>query len=211
MDTEEEAIIINKNLQKIKSITNKIQNEQRKNALLNLIEKTNKQLTITPASTKEEYVSCYFGGLLEHMIRTCTFMAKARDSYNLEESFSLDSVIVTSLFHDIGKIGIDNEEYYIKLPISDWRVTKLKQKYEINPNLINYPVSQLSLQILTKNNVELTNDEWLAISSIRDKHVLYDDPSTPNKHESPLTILLQQAVKMSCLKGKNRTETYSLL
>jgi hypothetical protein len=170
------------------------------------IDKVVSKMLVTPASTRLDLVCCYPGGLLEHSLRTLFYMAKLRKVYDLDSQVTPEEVIKTSLLHDLGKLGSLDEEvsYYHDIKAGDWRINRFQQYYEINQDLFTYPVSQLSLQMLVENKINISKNEWYAISSIRDKAVPVDD-STP-KHEPVLATILQQAVKMACVTGKNKKD-----
>lgn len=195
--------IVEKNVNLFKTQINKITSTQVDEEF---IEKVIGKMLLTPASTRLDLVCCYPGGLIEHSLRTLLFMAKLRKVYELESQVSPEEIVKTALLHDLGKLGSLGEEvsYYHDIKSGDWRINRFQQYYEINPDLFTYPVSQLSLQLLVENKVQVSRNEWFAISSIREKSGVVDD-STP-KHEPVLATILQQAVKMACVTGKNKKE-----
>jgi hypothetical protein len=75
-----------------------------------------------------------------------------------------DSLIITGLFHDLGKIGdISGSDYYIPTT-QNWQIQK-GIRYEYNKLLkdgLNH--AQRSARLLNQCGVELTDDEYLAIT-----------------------------------------------
>ncbi len=170
--------------------------------LVSLLDTNAERIILAPASTRLDLVCAYPGGLVEHSIRVLMLMAKARNAYGLLDTVPAESVIVTALFHDIGKIGTESKEYYIDND-SEWHRNKLGQMYKVVEKLQHLSVSQLSLMLLTKNGVQLDIDEWYAVSSIRDRT---RDNDVPVSGEPMLAVLLQQAVKMAIMAGKGKLE-----
>jgi hypothetical protein len=109
---------------------------------------------------------------------------------------------LVTLLHDLGKIGDETKVYYTD-QTDEWRRNKLGQNYEINERFSAIPVSQISLRWLSKFGFNLELEEWYSISSIREHN---KDESTPIKGEPVLAVILQQAVKMACIQGKNKKQ-----
>ena len=197
-DTMAKAIAENWDLYKALSL------ETKKPGVDSLLEslETPAEAIIAPASTKLEFVGCYPGGLVEHSLRVCGLALKLRETYGFEESITTESVMAVCLFHDIGKVGTNKQEYYTTQH-SDWHRTKLGQLYEVNPALAHFPVSQLSLWRLAFHGVSLTTNEWYAVSSLRPEF-RDESPATPTTGEPMLSVLLKQAVKVSCMMGKGK-------
>ena len=119
------------------------------------------------------------------------------------EHIETNSLILTSLYHDIGKVGTDSKEYYVD-NTSDWHRDKLGIMYNIAERFQHIPVSQLSLFQLTQNKVEIDIDEWYSISVIGNKNIRDDVPTTTG--ENWLSIILTQSVKAACVQGSGRVK-----
>jgi hypothetical protein len=195
---QEKAII--KNWENLKSQVLKLTNKTTN--LEQFLDKVQDEMMTAPASTRLDLVCSYAGGLVEHSLRVFVYMAKLRKIYDLEKVIPVESVILCALLHDLGKIGDELKNYYLDQK-DDWKKNKFNQNYEINEIFAAIPVSQLTLRWLSKYSFNLDNDEWYAISSVRDPH---KDESVPVKNEPLLAVILQQAVKMACIKGKNKKE-----
>jgi hypothetical protein len=193
----QEQIVI-KNFELFKSQTAKIGSKAGK--LLEFLDSNAERIMLAPASTKREYTCCHPGGLVEHSLRVLQNIAKLRQVYNLTDSVSVPSAILAALYHDIGKVGTENKDYYIDNN-SDWHRDKLGIYYNVADRFQHVPVSQLSLYTLSKNNVEIDIDEWYAISAIGYK---VQKEELPTQGEPWLSVILNQAVKAACIQGKNK-------
>jgi hypothetical protein len=200
--TPEQTVI--KNFELFKTQTSKLGPKAGK--LLEFIDANSERIMLAPASSKIEYNCCHVGGLVEHSLRVLQNAAKLRQVYNQTESISTPSLILCSLFHDIGKIGTENKDYYIE-NTSKWHRETLGQLYVITDKLQHVPVSQLSLWWLSKQSVDLDIDEWYSISAIGNKH---RQEELPTQGEPWITVILQQAIKSACLMGKGKTKVNSI-
>jgi len=140
-------------------LVGRIKNEDAKTALLTLCDETKDRLAATPASTRTDFVGAYAGGLIQHSL-TVLKLAK-----NLNKVFGAnidsDSLIITCLFHDIGKIGNANEDYYQENP-SDWHRDR-GMMYELNKELGKAHPTQRSLWWLNGSGCPLSEEEVYAI------------------------------------------------
>lgn len=162
------------------------------------------RIMLAPASTKRDYTCCHPGGLVEHSLRVLQNAAKLRQVYNLlSDSVETNSLILCSLFHDIGKVGTDTKDYYVD-NTSEWHRDKLGIMYNIAERFQFIPATQLSLLILSQNMVSISIEEWYAISVIGNKNVRED---VPNSNGEPwISLILNQAVKAACVQGSGKTK-----
>lgn len=169
-------------------------------SFLQELKKSPEDFIAAPASTRLDFVCAYPGGLIEHSLRVLSIMAKMRSIYDPENKIGVESILLVSLFHDIGKLGTEKISYYVEND-SSWHREKLGQMYNVNEKIGHIPVSQLSIQFLLRNGFTLSQNEWYAISSIRDKATRDD---TPVSGEPMLAVMLQHAVKLACIQGKSK-------
>lgn len=174
-----------------------------------LEELENHDILTTPSSTRIEYYGCYQGGLVEHAVRTLLYMLKLKTVYGLEKEVSGDSLVITALFHDIGKVGNlpTKTPYYIEQN-SSWHREKLGQLFEINPKMAFVSPQQLSLFNLAHGNIVLSVEEWYAISSLKQEESDYKQ--YPRDNEPPLSMILRHAIAASSKEMKNRTQVTDL-
>lgn len=189
---------LEKNYELYTTLVGKIKNEDAREALLGLCNELKDRLAAAPASTKLDYVGAYPGGLVEHSINVL------RIAKDLNKVFAAniqsDSLIITSLFHDIGKVGDEKNDFYIEQP-SDWHRNKLGMMYDFNEEVGRIPVSQRSLWWLNNSGCPLSAEEISAISSLHHVGQMWSS----ELYESPmLSVILQTAVRVACMKGKGK-------
>ena len=161
-------------------------------------------MAVCPASTKSDLVGSYVGGLVEHSLRTMTYMAKLSSVYGVKDLIDTSTIIKTCLLHDIGKLGVpgvDVMPYYLESK-DEWRRNKLGENYSINPDLQHLSVPTMSLMWCSKYGVELTPDEWHAVQSMGQHPGAFDRNDAPIKTETWVSLMLQSSVKASILKGR---------
>jgi putative nucleotidyltransferase with HDIG domain len=164
--------------------------------LLTLVDKVEETLILAPASTRTEFYGAFAGGLVDHSLRVVKTMGALNRAY--ETNLGTENIVVTGLFHDIGKCGNGEREYFLPKS-SEWH-NKQGIMYEINPDLVNMTVSLRSLYLLQSFGVRLTADEHYAISSIKERN---ETQAVAN--EPMLAVVLQQAIRMASIKGAGRS------
>lgn len=177
-------------------ISNKISNPIIKEPLEKLSKELEDRIAACPASTKLEYTGAFTGGLVWHSLNVLKTMKDLNKIY--EAKYSPDTLIVVSLFHDIGKIGNEEEDYYLKQE-SDWH-RKNGFMYKVNDCLPPSNIQTRSLWWLNHYGVALSEQEIHAIYSLNQigqmfNSELYNVPM--------LTLMLQQSVRFCCTKYKN--------
>ncbi len=133
-----------------------------------------------PASYRIDYNSCFPGGLVHHALKTMKYMIKIADG--IKYKYNKDSVLILALFHDIGKIGDGVDDYYT--PNDDYWKSR-GYYYKINDKFNKTSVQYLSLYLLQKYGVELTSDEYNAVTYLTNKQ--------PTYNENEITLLLSHA------------------
>lgn len=179
-----------------KLITDKVADTSRKNGLLALVDKVEETLILAPASTRTEFHGAFAGGLVDYSLKIVKTMGALNRAY--EANLGTESIVVTGLFHDIGKCGNGEREYFLPKN-SEWH-NKQGIMYEVNPDLPNMTVSLRSLYLLQNFGVKLTADEHYAISSIKDR-----SESQVVTNEPMLALVLQQATRVVAIKGAGRS------
>lgn len=182
-----------------KLIGDKVADSSRKTGLLSLVDKVEETLILAPASTRTEYHGAYPGGLVDHSIKVLKTMGALNKAY--ESNLNTESMIVVGLFHDIGKCGTIERPYYLPKN-SEWH-NKQGIMYEINPDLVNMPVSLRSLFLIQSFGVRLTADEHYAISSVKDRSRTIEE-NVMTQNEPFLAVVLQQAVRVVSLRGSGK-------
>jgi hypothetical protein len=152
---------ITENFNQFRDLLSKI--GDRSESALKLVDHFGERLALCPASSKRSYHNSFAGGLVDHSLRVCKNAVVMMKSYCEQSEWKSmkDSVILTSLFHDIGKAGDLTNDYYV--PAEEWRRQKLGEDYAVNENLKYMLVPHRSLWLCQHFNVTLSQEEYLAI------------------------------------------------
>ena len=114
------------------------------------------------------------GGLAEHSLNVARYAASLLNVWYDEPYITqwMDSVIICSLLHDIGKCGQFGKSGYVPNIVKDGRTTKADpvQKYKqseskpfkVNPDMLNVPHEIRSVTIISEH-FALSEDEYFAI------------------------------------------------
>ena len=164
------------NLERFKSLVKEhfSTDEERIFKLNKLIDHFEDRLLLAPASSKEHYHGSHPGGYLEHCLNVYDIamdMAKTWSKYSKAIDYTLDEVAFIALFHDLGKLGDLEEEFY-KPQDNDWRKMNMGEIYKINPKVVNMNGADRSLFTIQHFGIQLTQNEWI---TIRIHEGLYDE------------------------------------
>jgi len=179
--------------------------KERSSILLPFLKKYEERFMMMPASSKNWHHSAFAGGYCDHVLRvldcanslyeTWTAMGGDTSTYTLEE------MRFAALFHDLGKMGQQEGEYY-QPNDSQWHVDKLGQIYKFNTNIPAMKVPERSLFILQEIGCKVTQNEFITIK-IHDG--LYDESNKfyfmsgqkETRLRTHLPVLLHQADHMA--------------
>lgn len=161
MALEPEEIV--KNFETFRSLCEKV--GDRSAAVLAMVDALGESLALCPASSRTQFHSAYAGGLTSHSLRVLKNARTIVKAHGWEEKISRESLILSCLFHDIGKVGmeIDGKIVDFYLPNdSDWHV-KRGEVYKINEALPFMTTQHRSMFLLQHYGIKLSKDEYLAI------------------------------------------------
>jgi len=162
------------------------------------------RIVTCPASTKVGNIGAFTGGLVIHSLNVLKIMKELNKIHGSQ--CSTDDMIITSLFHDIGKIGSETEDYYLPQK-SDWHRDK-GINFEINPKLTNMPVVARSIWWFNHYNIKVSDNVLEALFS------LYSSTKNNSVHEiynvSNLSLLLQNSVRSACVLYKGKTSVLEM-
>lgn len=148
---------IESNYNRFRSLCEKL--GDRAPAALALVDYFGERLAICPASAKKDYHRAIPGGLVDHSLRVL------QNALTLTKAFDWfvpkDSLILATLFHDIGKLGDLENDYYVAA--EPWRAEKLGETYTYNSNIQFMANTHRSLYLCQHFGLKLTQDETLAI------------------------------------------------
>jgi len=86
-------------------------------------------------------------GLLVHSAGTTYNALKIKES--LAPDLQDESVVISALFHDLGKIGLPETPYYLPND-NKWEIEKRGITYRINPEIITMNIAVRSLYLVGK-------------------------------------------------------------
>jgi len=191
---------ITSNWELLKGLVSRIEDAEKRHALLSLCDKVADRAIVCPASTRTEYVGCFTGGLVWHSLNVVKIMKELVKLYDLD--VDTDSLIIAGVFHDFGKLGTMDKDYYLSQH-SDWHRSK-GMLYEINPEVSGHTVQALSLYWINQYGCPLSEDEVSAILSLSTKFnetISY----VPSFKDPWLSVILQHAVRIACMKNNGIT------
>ena len=191
---------ITANFDKFRSLCEKL--GDRSETVLAMVDKLGEQLALCPASSRKDYHNCMPGGLVDHSLRVLTNSMKLVKSFGW--TVPKDSLIISCLFHDLGKVGLANDDgtvsdYYIPQE-SDWHRDKLGELYTHNKEMQYMSTPQRSVHMCQQFGLKLKTDEYLSIL-LNDGFVL-DENKPYCLKTSPLVFTTMTADYISTMKEK---------
>jgi hypothetical protein len=138
----------------------------------------------SPASTR--YHMNVEGGLLMHSVGVAETALRLR--YLLAPDLCEESVVITALFHDVGKVGHPGKPYY--LPNDNlWAVRNRGITYKVNPEVlaINSAVRGLCL---VSRFIPLSEDEAQAIVAHDGLYPVHGGVANLEYHQSECRLLM---------------------
>ena len=184
--------------QRYENLKSLFDNESRKEAFQNLVKfvETKTEYLTAPASTK--YHLNRECGLLEHSVNVTEYLLRLRKT--LAPEIPVSSCIIVGLFHDLGKVGMPGNPYYVPgIPTARQKKYgySATNKYSINPKLLHMSHAHRSIYLILPNMM-LTENETQAILC-HDGMYIDDNKSYAHK-EGDLAVLLHYADFWSCRK-----------
>lgn len=111
-----------------------------------------------PASSRFEFHNAFPGGFIDHSLRVMKHTVKLTEAWKVQVDPA--SLIMATLFHDWGKVGTKEDDYYLPEE-SGWHRQRGKI-YNKNPK-VKMPNAQLGLFVLSQFGVPLNEEEYCAI------------------------------------------------
>ena len=144
-----------------------------------------------PASNMRDYHNAFEGGLIEHLLKVTSYAVMVNKSLPEAEQVNHDSLLKVCLLHQIGKANL------FKPCTSKWHIENQGRMYEFNEELTSMRVSERSLYYIAKHGIELTEEEFSAISNF-DK----TDDKQAELHNSMLGELLKMGSTLAIKNEK---------
>lgn len=195
---------IQNNWDRFVKLINELPKEKKENLLPNITQHEDR-IKMMPASAKDWHHNAFPGGFVDHTLRVYDCALKMHKLWAEMEGntdpYTLDELKFSVLVHDLGKIGLDEGEYY-QPNDSQWHIDKLGQIYKFNTDIPAMKVAERSLFLLQSWGVKVTLNEHLAIK-LHDG--LYDDSNKfylmsgmkETRLRNHLPILIHQADQMA--------------
>lgn len=153
---------IEKNWNQFRSLCEKL--GDRSSSVLKMLDELDMRLCLCPASAKRDFHGAFPGGLVDHSLRVLSNLMALNKAYSW--NLPKGSMIISSLFHDAGKVGLPGNhsanDFYI--PQTDgWRVEKLGEEYKYNDSITYMTTPDRSIFMMQHYGIQLTADEFLSI------------------------------------------------
>lgn len=177
----------------------------RSKPVLDMLDYFGMRLAVCPGSAKVEYHNAFPGGLVEHSLRVLDFAMQwiTLNKKVLATKPKRASLTIACLFHDFGKVGDHEVDYYIPLTRdNEWKREKYGQQFEYNQSIPYMTVPQRGLWLLQHFGVRLTHDEYLAIL-LNDGQYCQENKPYAMK-EPDLAIIVHQADLLATRFEKDR-------
>ena len=138
----------------------------------------------SPASTR--YHLNVEGGLLMHSVGVAETALRLR--YLLAPDLSEESVVITALFHDVGKVGGSRKPYY--LPNNNlWEVRNRGITYKVNPEIIAMNSAVRGLCLVSRF-IPLCEEEAQAIVAHDGLYPVYGGVANLEYHQAECRLLM---------------------
>lgn len=147
----------------LKVIDTKVSGEK-KDKLLELHDDWGDRIAVAPASMKTNYHNAFVGGYVLHVLNVVKAVGLVADTWKkmgTQLDFTQEEMYVSAICHDLGKIGTEEEDYY--LPCEEQWMLKKGQVYVMNPRLQYMKVAERSLMNLQRRGIKVTEKEYLSI------------------------------------------------
>lgn len=187
---------IEANFEKVLTLLSKLGDRSRYATAM--VEALGERLALCPASGKKEYHAAFPGGLVDHSLRVLgnAFRMNGAFGWNLPK----DSLIISCLFHDLGKVGDVSNDYYI--PSTDqWRIEKLGEVYTINKNIPYMTVPARAVFLCQYFGLQLSQVETLAILLSDGQYVAENAPYKLKEPVLALVVHMADIISMRQEKG----------
>lgn len=174
---------------------------ERSEAVLNMVDTLGDRLMFCPASSRAHFHNSFPGGLVDHSLRVLLNANKIAKA--LDWKFSTESLIISCLFHDLGKVGDHEQDNYLPQTDQYWR-EKRGENYVKNKDLPFMDVPLRGLFLFQHFGIKLTHDEMLAIYLNDGQYV--DANKQYSLKEPTLALLVHQADVISTRQEKGLSD-----
>jgi hypothetical protein len=157
---------ISENWSELQSIIEETFDGERLEKIKELHDHFKDRMILAPASGTGWFHNAFPGGYVAHVINIIGWAKSYYELFKSQDMFvddiSEESVVFAALFHDLGKVGNMDEDYYVT-NTDEWRSKKLQQYYVHNPAIHYMTVTDRSIWILNKFGIDMSESEYLGL------------------------------------------------
>lgn len=132
----------------------------RSSVALDMVNSLGERLALCPASSRKNFHNAFPGGLVDHSLRVLGNAVRLNAAFSWK--VPKESLIISCLFHDLGKVGDDKDDYYVPQPDA-WKIEKYGDEFACNDSIRFMSVPDRSVWLCQHFGLKLTFDEFLAI------------------------------------------------
>jgi hypothetical protein len=156
---------IQENWENLLELVSKSFSWEKEKIVFDFLNKYEDRLALMPASGKTSYHNAFPGGYVDHVLRVWSLAFQVKELWEKNRAdinFTDEELATVVFFHDLGKFGDYNQEYYLQ-NTSEWHVKNKGEVYMHNPSLSFMKVSDRSLFLAQSLGLRLTENEYLGI------------------------------------------------
>jgi len=170
-----------------------------------VLDEWGERMMLAPASSINTYHGCYPGGYLIHILNV---VKNSINTYKLWKisgadmsGYELKELVFSALFHDFGKLGDFDNEYYIP-NLSEWHIKNQGKVYVKNTELNTMEVPHRSIWLLNQYGIKLSQMEYISIMVhdglfVDGNKNYYSSYNSEELFKTNMPIILHQADYMS--------------
>ena len=173
------AIEISDNWSKLQSIVDESFTGDRLEKIRLLQEHFKNRMMVAPASGVNWFHNAFPGGYVAHILNVINWSKKYYGLFDEMDMYvddlSDETVVFCAMFHDLGKVGNLEKDYYVPNP-DGWKAKKYGRPYDHNPELNYMTVTDRAIWILNQFEIPMSETEYIGI---RMADGLYADANKP--------------------------------
>jgi len=139
---------------------------ERQSKLKNLYDGLADRMMMAPASGIEHFHNCFAGGYVDHVLRVMDCAEQLFDVWSSMgadmSNYTKEELMFSALNHDLGKVGDNENEYYVPNP-SEWHRKNQGKIYDPNPNIQHMTVPHRSIWLLSNSGITFSQNEMIGI------------------------------------------------
>lgn len=195
--SKESMHIIESNWKTLMKMVERIEASRAK-AIKKMLEDFGEQACMAPASSRLEFHNAFPGGLVDHSLRVMNKTIAIGKAWNVKD-IPIESIIISTLFHDWGKVGEPNNPRYVHNN-SVWHRQR-GMIYTVNNQ--QFTTAHGALFIFNSYGIKLSSEEYLSIM-LNDGQYVSDNKSY-SMREPKLALLVHFADRWASQCEKGRT------